>query len=150
MSQNTFCQNLAKLYSFLVETVDIPKESLEHDLVFKVCKQSAKCLWVQLISNDDAGWTTALKILVTVVICFTTCKCNNLCCDIGTKFLLACAVLNHNICTDLAILKADELQWHDIGSLMEQLIERMLAIGSRFTKEYRSGHIIYRLSKTID
>ena len=32
---------------------------------------------------------------------------------------------------------------------MQQLIERMLTIGSRLAKDNRSGHIVYRLAKTV-
>ena len=36
MSQHPFCQNFSELNAFLIETVDIPQESLEHDLVLEV------------------------------------------------------------------------------------------------------------------
>ena len=32
-------EDFAELYAFLVETVQIPEETLEHDLVLEVCKE---------------------------------------------------------------------------------------------------------------
>ena len=37
--KNPLCQDLSKLYTFLIEAVQIPEEALEHDLVLKVSKQ---------------------------------------------------------------------------------------------------------------
>ena len=36
MSQHALRQHLSQLYAFLIKTVQVPKESLEHHLVFKV------------------------------------------------------------------------------------------------------------------
>ena len=40
--EDAFCQDLAELYAFLIEAVQIPEESLEHDLVLEVCEQGAE------------------------------------------------------------------------------------------------------------
>ena len=53
MSQDTFCQYLTQLNAFLIEAVDVPQESLEHNLVLEVCKQCPKCLRINLLTNDD-------------------------------------------------------------------------------------------------
>ena len=116
MCKHALCQNLSKLYAFLVKAVHIPQEALEHDLVLKVCQKCSERLWVYLLTDDDAGWTSALEILVAVLIGFAACECHDLSCDICAELLLACAVLDHNICADLAVLKADTLKRYDVCS----------------------------------
>ena len=98
MGQYAFCQNLTQLYAFLIEAVYIPCKALEHNLIFKMCKQCTQSLRGQLVADDNAGRTSAFEILIAVLIGFTTCKCNDLSSNICTKLLLACAVLNCNIC----------------------------------------------------
>ena len=39
----------------------------------------------------------------------------------------------------IAVAQRDEITGNGLATLMEQLIERVLAIGSRFTPEYRTG-----------
>ena len=46
MRQYAFCQNLTQLYAFLIEAVYIPYKALEHDLIFKMCKECSKCLGI--------------------------------------------------------------------------------------------------------
>ena len=94
MCKHALCQNLSKLYAFLVKAVHIPQEALEHDLVLKVCQKCSERLWVYLLTDDDAGWTSALEILVAVLIGFAACECHDLSCDICAELLLACAVLD--------------------------------------------------------
>ena len=48
------CKYLTKLYTFLVEAVDVPDEALEHYLVLEVCKEGTDCCWVDLLSVDKA------------------------------------------------------------------------------------------------
>ena len=123
MCKHALCQNLSKLYAFLIEAVHIPQEALEHNLVLKVCQKCSERLWVYLLTDDDAGWTSALEILVAVLIGFAACECDDLSCDICAELLLACAVLDDYICVKLVVLEADELEWHNICSLMKELIE---------------------------
>ena len=54
VGQYFFGQYLAQLYAFLVETVQIPEESLEHDLVLEVCEQCAERCRCQHVAGDDA------------------------------------------------------------------------------------------------
>ena len=89
------------------------------------------------------------KVLVAVFIRFTTCKCNDLSCNVSAEFLLACAVLDHYICAHLVISVSDELKRYDISSLMKKLIEGMLSVCSWFSKDYRSCYIIYRITETV-
>jgi hypothetical protein len=43
-------------------------------------------------------------------------------------------------------MEADELQWDDVRSLMEQLVERVLPVGPRFSEDHRSGGVAHLLS----
>ena len=119
MSKYLCSKYFTKLNTFLIEAVDIPYKSLEHNLVFKVCKKCSKCFRSKLFTYDDAGWTTTLEVLIAVVILFTTSKSYDLCSNICAKLLLACPSLNVYIRTNLAVLKSDELQWNDVCSLMQ-------------------------------
>ena len=55
MGQYAFCQNLTQLYAFLIEAVYIPCKALEHNLIFKMCKQCTQSLRGQLVADDNAG-----------------------------------------------------------------------------------------------
>ena len=115
-----------------------------------MCKQRTQSLRGQLVADDNAGRTSAFEILIAVIICLTAGKCNDLCSHVCAQLLLAGAALNDNIRADLAVLKSDKLQRNDSGSLMQQLIEGMLSVGSGFTEDQRSCHIVNRLTKAVD
>ena len=118
MSENTFCKNLTKLYTLLVKAVQVPYKALEHDLILKMSKKSTKGGRCKLITDDNAGWTFALEVLIQVLIFFAAGKCNDLSSNIGAKLLLAGAVLNVTISSKLALLEDDELKRNNVSSLM--------------------------------
>ena len=149
MRKDTLSENLTKLNTLLVKAVQVPYKALEHDLILKVSKKSTKGGRCKLITDDNAGWTFALEVLIQVLIFFAAGKCNDLSSNIGAKLLLAGAVLNVNIYSKLALLKADELKRNDIRALMEQLIEGMLSVGSWLTEDNRTGYIAYRLTEAV-
>ena len=149
MRKNLLCKYLAQLYTFLVEAVKVPCEALEHDLVLEMGKDRAYRFRSELIADDDAGRSVACEELISVLIVLAACKCHDLCCHICTELLLAGAVLDHNICLSLALLKADELKRNDVGALVEQLVEGMLSVGTRLTEDHRTCLIIHRLSVAV-
>ena len=53
----TFCKDFTKLYTLLVEAVQIPEEALEHDLVLKVCKKRTQRLRCKFLTDNDTGRT---------------------------------------------------------------------------------------------
>ena len=112
-------KNLAELNAFLIEAVQIPDKALEHDLVLKVCEQSAERSRCQLVADDDAGRAATLELLVVVRIVLAAGKGNNLCDNVCTQLLLAGAAFDIHIYTQLAVFEADELQWNDVSSLMQ-------------------------------
>ena len=137
VSQNFFCQNLAQLDTFLVEAVQIPCKSLERNFVLEVSKQGTDSLGSQLISNDDTGGTTAFKILVPIFVCFAASKGHDLGNHIGTELLLAGAALNFDVRAHLAIPETNKLPRNKVCALMQELIERMLAVGTRLAEDDR-------------
>ena len=89
-------------------------------ILFSKCARSApRDFRCKFLTNNDTGRTSALEVFVQVLIFFSACKSNDLCCNVCTELLLACAVLDININTKLALLKADELKRNNIGSLMQ-------------------------------
>ena len=150
MSQNAFCKDFTKLYALLVKAVYVPQESLEHDLILKVCKQCTQRLRIYLLSDDDAGRTAALKVFVLIFILFTAGKGNDLCSHVCAELLLAGAALDVDIGLHLVIAESYKLQRNDISSLMQQLIEGMLSIGTWLAEENRTGRVIDRLAEAVD
>ena len=84
MGQNPFGKDFAQLYAFLVETVQIPQETLVHDLVLEMGKQRAKRFRCQFAADDYTSRTIAGKMLVPVPVLFAACKCDHLSGDVGT------------------------------------------------------------------
>ena len=136
--KNTFCKDFTKLNAFLVKAVYIPQESLEHNFIFEVCKECAKACRIYLLADDDAGRTAAFEVFVFILICFTAGKCNDLSCYVCAEFLLAGAALDVDIGLHLVIAESYKLQRNDISSLMQQLIERMLSVGTWLAEENRT------------
>ena len=150
MGQNALCQELAQLHAFLVEGVDIPRKALEHDLVLKVGQQSAQGAGSQLIADDNAGGTAAGEVLVAVVVFLAAGEGNDLRCHIGAQLLLAGAALDHNIGVHLAVTEAHKLQRGDVGALVQELVEGVLAVGAGLAEDHGAGDIVDRLTVTVD
>ena len=112
-------------------------------------QKRSQSLRSQLLADNDAGGTSARKVLVAVLVRLAACKGNNLSRHIGAQLLLAGSVLNHHIRTDLIVLKSDELERNNGGSLVEQLIERVLSVGSRLTEDHWTGLITHSLAEAV-
>ena len=117
MGEDAFCQDLAQLDAFLVEAVQVPDEALEHHLVLKVGQQGAEGFRSQLIADHDAGGTSAVEVLVAVLVALAAGESHDLGGHIGAELLLAGAALDLYVHTGLVLFEADELQRDDIGSL---------------------------------
>ena len=135
VGQNLLGQNLTQLDALLVEGVDVPGEALVHDLVLKVGQQSAHGGRSQLLADDDGGGTAALELLVQVSVILAAGKGNDLSSHIGAELLLAGGALNDHIGAHLAVLEANELQGNDVGALVQQLIEGVLAVGAGLAED---------------
>ena len=150
MCQDTLCQHFSKLNALLVKAVDVPQESLEHHLILKMSKKRSQRSRCQLISNDNAGRTSSLKILVSVLVLFSAGEGDNLRRDIGTELLLAGGVLNDDIRAGLALPEAYKLKRNDGLSLMQKLIEGMLSVCSGLSEDNRPCHIGNRIAEAVD
>ena len=81
-------------------------------------KQSTQSTRIYLLTDDDAGWTSALEVLVAVLICLAAGKCHDLGSYVCAELLLAGASLDYHIGIHLVFLKAYELQRNNVRSLM--------------------------------
>ena len=150
MSQNALSKELAELYAFLVEAVDVPYKALEHDLVLEVCKERAERLGIEVIARDDAGRTAAGECLVGILVVLAACKCHDLCCNVSAELLLAGAALDDNVHARLVLFEADELHGNDVCALVEQLIEGVLAVRAGLAEDDRACGIVHGLAETVD
>ena len=62
--EHAFGQDLAKLNAFLVEAVEVPEETLEHDLVLEMSEECAHGFRGEPIADDDARRPSAIKLLI--------------------------------------------------------------------------------------
>ena len=149
MRKYFLCKYFAELNAFLVEAVHVPKEALEHDLVLVVGEERAHGFGSESLANDDAGRTVAGEFLVVVLVVLAAGEGHDLSHNVGAELLLARAALNVHVNAELALLEANELQGNDIGSLMEQLVEGVLAIGAGLAEEHGAGGISYGLAEAV-
>ena len=97
--------------------------------LFSNGKQGAERLRIQLFADDDAEGRPPSKFCCGFHPLLHW-QSHDLRRNVRAELLLARAVLNDNVGADLAVLKADELQRNNICSLMEELIEGVLSVGS--------------------
>ncbi len=98
-----------------------------------MCKKCSYSLRINFLTDQDRGWTISFEVLILILVLLTTSESYDLCCYIRTELLLAGAALDLYIIADLRLLEAYELQWCDISSLVKELIEGVLTIGSWLT-----------------
>ena len=149
MGKDFLRKHFSKLDAFLVEAVDVPYEALEHDLVFEMGKQGADCFRRKLVTGDNAGGSSALEIFVRILILLSAGESHDLGGHICAEFLLAGAVLDHHVRLKLALAEADKLDRDNVRALMQELIEGMLAVGSRLAEDHRSGLIGDRFREAV-
>ena len=150
MGQHALGQHLAELYALLVEAVQVPAESLEHNLILKVSQQRAKRFRGKLFADDDAGGAAAFKTLVGVFILLAAGKGHDLGCNICAQLLLAGAALDIHIHARLVPAEAYKLQRHNVCTLVQELIEGVLPVGAGFTEDNGAGRVVDRLAKAVD
>ena len=115
-----------------------------------MCKKCAECLRDQLVSNDDAGRSSACEILVRILIVFAECERDDLSCDVCREFLLACGALDIQIVVHLVVLEADELHRNDLCALMKQLVEGMLSVCAGLAVDDRACLIVDRFAEAVN
>lgn len=164
LSQNLLCQRLAQLDTPLVETVDVPDGALSKGEMLVVDDQRTKGRRGDLVSKDRCRGTVAQEGLVRHEFVL-----RSLCLDLlrglanhqslclskevgsehptyvsddqftpGPDLLLVLVVLHRVV----ALSSQNEISWDKLGSLVKQLVERVLSVRSRLAKQDRSGGVL--------
>ncbi len=112
-------------------------------------EQRAENLRGQLVGHDDGRRAVALEVLVPVVAVLAACECDDLGRNVRGELLLAGRALDHHVVVHLVVLEADELQRDDVGALVEQLVEGVLAVRAGLAEDDRAGHVVDRLAEAV-
>ncbi len=112
-------------------------------------EQRAEHFRRQLVRHNDRRRTAAREELVPVHVVLAAGERDDLRRDVRGQLLLAGRALDHHVVVHLVLSEADELQRDDIGALVEQLIEGMLAVRAGLAEDDRTGHVIDRLAETV-
>src|SRR5882724_1235442 len=130
-------KRLAQLNAPLVEGIDVPDRPLGEDGVFVQSDQLAQGLRRQLFGKDRVRWTITFEYPVGnepvgSAFCLhlfrslAECQRLGLRANVGNQHVVVAANWVERL------RKSDEVAGDEPGPLMNQLVERMLAIGSRF------------------
>ena len=149
MRENLLRKLLSELNAFLVERVDVPYESLEHNLVLEMCKKRTEHFRSELVSIDEARRSFASERLVRVSVFLSASERHDLGDDVCAELFLARRILDYNISSGLILLECDELERNNVRSLMEQLIEAVLAVRSRLSENHRACDVADWLAESV-
>src|SRR6266851_8507758 len=130
-------KRLAQLHAPLVERIDVPNRPLGEDGVFVQSYQLAQGFGRQLFGKDRVRWTITFEYPVGnepvgSAFCLHLFRslaegqCFGLRANVGNQHVVVAAEWVERL------RKSDEVARDEPGPLMNQLVERMLAIGSRF------------------
>src|SRR4030081_3537419 len=129
-------KRLAQLNAPLVKRIDVPDHALCEDGMFVQSYQLAKGFRRQLFSEDRVRWTITFEYSVGneplgsvfylhLFSSLAECQCLGLRANVGNQHIVVAAKRVERL------RKSDEVAGDQPGPLMNQLVERMLAIGSR-------------------
>src|SRR5271168_2294080 len=132
---NAHSEHLAQLYAPLVKRVDLPDGSLNEDAVFIECHKLAKCFRSHLFGEDDGGWAIALEGAVQREPLRSALGAHlfgglaegqslGLGEDVGHEQVVMTAEWVERL------VEADEVAGNQLGSLVNELIEGVLTVGS--------------------
>src|SRR6267154_5945266 len=130
-------QRLAQLHAPLIERIDVPDRPWGEDRVLVQSYQLAHGLRRQLFGKDRVRWTITFEYPVGnepvgSAFCLhlfrslAECQCLGLRANVGHQHIVVAAQWVERL------RKSDEVRGDEPGPLMNQLVERMLAIGSWF------------------
>src|SRR5215472_14411293 len=131
-------KNFAELHTPLIERINVPNHSLSEDGVLVKRNKLAQCFGVELLRKDRIGGAIAFKDAVRhkqvrsalrfhLLWCLTKCQGFSLSENIGKQHVMMTAQRIERL------PKSDEVARNEARALMDQLIERVLAVGARFT-----------------
>ena len=104
----------------------------------------------ELFAVDDGGRPLSCKIFIRIIVVFAACKRDDLRGYVRAEFFLARRTFDDDVFAGLAFFESDKLERHDIRSLMQKLIKRMLSVRSRFSEYDGPRHIIDFFAEAVD
>ena len=112
----------------------------------KKCSQSLRCKFVTI---DKGRWSVSSKLFIWILVVLSKSEGDYLGGEVCIKLLLACRACRLDIHSPLIFPETDELQWDDVCSLVKELVERVLAVGARFSEDYRTCYIVDWLAVSV-
>ncbi len=102
------------------------------------------------VPDDDARGAAAVELLVQVVIVLAAGEGDDLRGHVGAELLLAVTALDEDVRFALVLAEPDELQRNDVFALVEELVERVLAVCARLAEQHRPGGVVHGLAEAVD
>src|SRR5258707_14185011 len=142
-------QDLAEFYAPLIERVDVPNRSLGEHAVPVNRQELSEGGWGKTIQHDGVRRPIALEhsmrdepigraFGLDLLARFSEGERLGLCKYVGQQHIVMSAELVERLC------EGDEIAGDEPRALVDQLIERVLAIGSRLTPVDRTGLMVDR------
>ena len=147
----------------LVVAVDVPDNALREDLVFVHGDEGAERFRRNVVHHDGVGGLVAFEHLVRGEECdfffalavlaefflglgerLAVHQGFRLCKEVAEQLLVMVAHLV------VAVGRGDEIARNHLGALVDQLVEGVLAVGTRFAPEDRAGLVVYALGVAVD
>lgn len=158
LGKDGLCKLLAEFNAPLVEGVDIPDDALNKDLVLVHGNKGTKRGRVELLEHDRIGGLVALEDAVR----------NNVLSRVGThlgadllfgladhqSLGLGKEVGKQNVVMVTERVKrldgSEEITGDELGALVDELVEGMLAVGARLTPDDGASRCLYLLARPRD
>ena len=147
----------------LVVAVDIPDNALSEDLVFVHGDEGAERFRRNVVHHDGVGRLVAFEHLVRCEECvflfalailaefflglgerFAVHQGFGLCKEVGEQLLVVIANLV------VAVGRGDEVARNHLGALVDQLVEGVLAVRTRFAPEDRASLVVHALGIAVN
>ena len=154
---------LAEFNTPLVVTVDVPDNALGEDLVFVHGDEGTERFRRNVVHHDGVGRLVAFEHLVRGEECdflfalavlaefflglgerLAVHQGFGLCKEVAEQLLVVVADLV------VAVCRGDEVARNHLGALVDELVEGVLAVGTRFAPEDRTRLVVHALAVTVN
>ena len=161
--ENLLRELLAEFNTPLVVAVDVPDNALGEDLVFVHSDEGAKAFRAHVVHHDGVRRLVAFEYLVRSEECdfffglaggaefflslgerFTVHQSFRLCEEVGEQLLVVIANLV------VAVCRGDEVARNHLGALVDELVEGVLAVRTRFAPEDRTRLVVHALGIAVN
>ena len=162
LRQDAVRQLFTQLYAPLIEAVDIQNSALGEDLVLIQCNQRAQAIWRDRSQQDGVGWAVTFKHLEWHDVRHVRRRFtghSKLFFHFRSRFTKGQRLgLSKEVRHQFGVVITQRImahRWRDkvtrdhLGALVDQLIERVLTVGTRLTPDNRAGLVIHRLTVAI-